>query len=109
MPVANAAISALLNVALLGALPLLVYFAYQRWRYQRGFGEVAGRAGLQLGEVRYIGYSLLAALSAVVPLVLWPPPIEPFLRDGSPQQAFVGLGLCGQAVAMALLYGVVQT
>jgi membrane protease YdiL (CAAX protease family) len=109
MPVANAAISALLNVAVLGGLPLLVTFAYQRWRYRRGFGEIAGRAGLQLGEVRYIGYSLLAAIASVVLLVLWPPPIEPFLRDGSPQRAFVGLGLSGQAVAMALLYGVVQT
>jgi membrane protease YdiL (CAAX protease family) len=109
MPVANAAISALLNVAVLGGLPLLLYFAYQRWRYHRGFGEIAGRAGLQLGEMRYIGYCLLAALAAVVPVVLWQPPIEPFVREGSPQRAFVGLGLSGQAIAMALLYGVVQT
>ena len=37
MPVANAAVSALLNLAVLGALPFLAYFAYQKWRHKQGF------------------------------------------------------------------------
>jgi membrane protease YdiL (CAAX protease family) len=109
MPLANAAVSALLNFVVLGGLPFLAYFAYQKWRCKRGFSEIARRAGLQLGDGWNIGYGLIAALATVATLVLWPPPLEPFLRAGSPQQAFVGLGLSGQAVAMALLYGVLQT
>jgi membrane protease YdiL (CAAX protease family) len=109
MPLANAAISALLNLVILGGLPFLAYYAYQKWRHKRGFKEVAQRAGLQLGGGRYVGYGLAVALATAAALALWPPPLEPFLREGSPQQPFVGLGLSGQAVGMALLYGVLQT
>jgi membrane protease YdiL (CAAX protease family) len=109
MPLASAAVSALLNLVVLGGLPLLVYFAYQKRRHKRGFREVARRTGLQLGDGRYAGYGLLAALATAAILALWPPPLEPFVREGSPQQAFVGLGLSGQAVGMALLYGVLRT
>jgi membrane protease YdiL (CAAX protease family) len=106
---ANASISALLNLAILGGVPFLAYFAWQKWRHKRGFGEVARRAGLQFGEGRYIAYSLAFALAGVAILIIWPPPLEPFLRAGSPQQPFRGLGLGGTALTMALLYGVVQT
>jgi len=109
LPLANAAISVLLNLVVLGGVPFLVYFTYQKWRHKRSFHEIARRAGLQQGEVRYIGYGLTAALVTVAILALWPPPLEPFLREGSPQRAFVGLGLSGQAIGMALLYGVIQT
>jgi membrane protease YdiL (CAAX protease family) len=109
MPVVNAAISALLNLTVLGGLPFLVYFAYQKLRHKRGFRDIAQRAGLQLGAGRYLGHSLLCAIATVAILLIWPPPLEPFLRAGSPQRAFIGLGLSGQAITMALLYGVVQT
>jgi membrane protease YdiL (CAAX protease family) len=105
---ANVGISALVNLLVLAGLPFLLYFAYQKWRYKRGFGEVARRAGLRLGEARYVGYSLAFALAGVAILVIWPPPLEPFLRPGSPQQSFQGLGLAA-ALPMALLYGVVKT
>jgi membrane protease YdiL (CAAX protease family) len=106
---ADVAISALVNLLVLAGLPFLLYFAYQKWRYKRRFGEVARRAGLRLGEARYVGYSLAFALAGVAILVIWPPPLEPFLRPGSPQQSFQGLGLAGAALPMALLYGVVKT
>jgi len=109
MPVANAAISALLNLTVLGGLPFLVYFVYQKSRHKRGFRDITQRAGLQLGDGRYLCYGLMVAVATVAILVVWPPPLEPFLREGSPQRTFVGLGLGGQAIAMALLYGVVQT
>ena len=109
MLLANAALSALLNLLVFGVLPFLAYFAYQKWRHQRTFGEISCRAGLQLGAGRYVAYSVAFGLAAVAALALWPPPLAPFLRDGSPQKPFVGLGLGGPAVAMALLYGVVQT
>ena len=109
MPLPNAALSALLNLVVLAGLPFLVYFVYQKWRHQRGFIEIAQRAGLQLGKGRYIGYSLGVALATVAILVIWPPPLEPFVREESPQRAFVSLGLSGQAIAMVLLYGVVKT
>ena len=105
---ANAAASAILNVVVLALIPFLGYYLYHR-RHGRTFGEVARRAGLQLGEVRYIGYGAAAAVLVVVAIVVWPPPLEPFLREGSPQREFAGLGLSETAVAMALLYGVVKT
>ena len=109
MPLVDAGVSALLNLVVLAGIPFLAYFAYQRLRHRRRFLEVARRAGLQLGDARYIGYSLVIAAAGVAALLVWPPPLEPFLRDGSPQQPFVGLGLSGRAMAMALLYGLVQT
>jgi membrane protease YdiL (CAAX protease family) len=109
MRVAIAAISALLSFTVLGGLPFLLYFAWQKWRHKRGFSEIAKRAGLQLGDGRYIGYSVMVALATVAIMVVWPPPLEPFLRAESPQRAFINLGLGGQAIAMALLYGVVKT
>lgn len=108
MPLANAAASALLNLAVLTGLPFLAYYAYQRWRKGRGLRETARRAGLQAGERRYLGYSLAAAAVTVAALLVWPP-LEPLAREGSPQRPFVGLGLGGPAVAMALLYGGVKT
>jgi len=109
MLLANAALSALLNVLVFAGLPFLTYYAYHKWRHKRSFCEIARRAGLQLGAGRYLAYGAAFALASVAILAIWPPPLDPFLRDGSPQQPFVGLGLSGTAVAMALLYGVVKT
>jgi membrane protease YdiL (CAAX protease family) len=60
-------------------------------------------------ELRYVAYSLAFALAGVAILVIWPPPLEPFARYGSPQQPFQGLGIRGPALPQALLYGVVKT
>ncbi len=109
MLLANAALSALVNLIVFAGIPFFVYFVYHKLRYKRTLGEISRRAGLQLGAGRYVAYSALFALVGVVVIAIWPPTLEPFLRDGSPQQPFVGLGLSGQAVAMALLYGVVKT
>jgi len=107
--ISEAALSALLNVVILAVIPFLIYYGIQRWRWKRGFAEVTERAGLQLGEARYIGYSVAVALVAVLALVLWPLPLESMTKEGSPQRAFVGLGLTWSAIAMALLYGVIKT
>ena len=104
-----AALSALLNLVILAGLPFFFYFAYQKWRRKRGFKEIAQRAGLQLGEIRYIGYSLGVTLAAVALLIIWPPPLGPLVREGSAMGSFAGLGLSVQTIVMALLYGVVKT
>ena len=109
MPLLNAAISALLQIAVLAGLPFLVYWIYQRWRHKRQFAEVAKRAGLQLGQPRYLVYSLVFALAGVVVLTLWSPPLEPLTRRGSAQHQFVGLGLGLSTFMLAFLYGAVQT
>src|SRR5262245_5313157 len=109
MLLANAALSTLVNLLVFAGLPFLAYFVYQKWRHKRAFGEILRRAGLQLGAGRYVVYSAAVAIASVAVLVIWPPALDPFLRDGSPQQPFVGLGLGGPAVVMALLYGVVKT
>lgn len=95
---ALAAISALVNLLILAGLPFLLYFAYQKWRHKRGLGETAQRAGLQLGEGRYVAYSLAFALAGVAILIIWPPPLGPFLRNGSPQQICRGLSLRAPAI-----------
>jgi membrane protease YdiL (CAAX protease family) len=109
MLAANAVISALLNLIVLAALPFFIYALYEKQRNQRGFANSARRAGLQLGNPRYIFYSLVFAITAVVALILWKPPIASFTRQGSPQQEFVGLGLSGTSIFIALIYGFVKT
>jgi len=109
MLIVDAVLSALVNLVILAAIPFFGYFAYHRWRRKRGFREVARRAGLQLGEPRYIGYSLAGTLLLLGAFVIWSPPLEPFTREGSGQRSFVGLGLSGTVVTMALLYGVIKT
>jgi membrane protease YdiL (CAAX protease family) len=105
----QAAISATVNLVIFVAFPFLFYFAYHKWRHKRRFVEVAHRAGLQLGELRYAAYGLAFAFVAVILLMLWPPLLEPILREGSAWKKFAGLGLSGSSLLMALLYGVVQT
>ena len=109
MLLANAALSALANLLVFAGLPFFAYFVYQKWRHKRAFGEILRRAGLQLRAGRSLAYSAAVACAGVAILVLWPPPLDPLVRKGSPQRPFVGLGLGGPAVLMALLYGVVQT
>jgi membrane protease YdiL (CAAX protease family) len=106
---ANAIASAVLNVVVLAGVPFLVYFLWHRNRHKRGLGEVARRAGLQVGDPKYIAYSAAFAAVSVAALLLWSPPLESFTGESSPQRDFVGLGLTGTSVAMALLYGVVKT
>jgi membrane protease YdiL (CAAX protease family) len=90
----------------IAGLPFLGYVGYQKWRRRRSMREIVRRAGLQRGQVRYVGY---CAVIAVAILVLWRPPLDALVREGSPQRPFRGLGLGGPAVPMALLYGFVQT
>jgi hypothetical protein len=68
MLLANAALSALVNLLVFAGLPFFTYFAYQKWRHKRAFGEISRRAGLQLGPGRYVAYSVAFALAAVAAL-----------------------------------------
>lgn len=105
----NALLSALLNLLLFAGLPFLGYFLYHKWRNKRRFAEIVRGAGLQVGETRYLVLSALFAIACVAMLLAWNPPLASFTGEGSPQRAFVGLGLSGTAIAMALLYGVAKT
>lgn len=109
MEIWDAVLSALLNLVVFAGIPLLGYCGYQAWRHRRGVVESLRRAGLQLGDARFLGVSLALAAGTAAMVALWSPPLEPFLRRGSPQRAFIGLGLSGEAVVMALLYGVIKT
>jgi membrane protease YdiL (CAAX protease family) len=109
MQLMSTAVWALAQVLLLSGVPLFGYWIWQRWRYRRTFSETAQRAGLQLGRPRYLVYSLLFAAAGAAGLVIWPPPLEPLVRQGSMYRQFAGLGLSREAIAMALLYGVLQT
>jgi membrane protease YdiL (CAAX protease family) len=109
MSVTNAVLSALLQVLVLGGIPFLAYVVYHRRRHRRSFRDICQRAGLQLGPPRYLLYSGLLAVASVIVLVVWTPPLEPLLRQGSSQARFVGLGLTPRTIVLALLYGVVQT
>lgn len=105
----DAFLSASLNAVVLAGLPFLGYFLYHKWRHKRRIGEISRRAGLQIGDRKYLVYSALFAIVCVALLWVWQPPLESFTDKGSPQRAFVGLGLGGTSIAMALLYGVVKT
>jgi membrane protease YdiL (CAAX protease family) len=106
---ADAAVSAFLQVAVLAGAPFLGYFIYQKWRHKRSFSEIARRAGLQLSAWPYLAYSAAFALAGVVIIVMWSPPLELFTRQGSAQRQFVGLGFTIPAVTLAILHGAVQT
>lgn len=105
----NVAVSAALQVLILAALPFLGYWLYHRRRHGGSIRETARRAGLQVGDARYIVFSLAFAVCAVLILIVWTPSLEPLIRPGSTQHRFVGLGLGPAAVTMALLHGAVQT
>lgn len=109
MSLIHSVVSALLQVALLGGVPFLAYAAYQRWRHKRPFRDICKRAGLQVGEPRYLLYSALLGLAVVVALILWTPPLEALIREGSGQAKFAGLGITLASVTMAVLQGAVQT
>ncbi len=103
------ALSTLVNLVLLAGLPVSFYYLYHRIRHRRTLSEVLRRAGLQLGAPRYIWYCVAVSLGLITALTLWAPPLEPFIREGSAQQSFMGLGLGSTAIAGALMYGVIQT
>ncbi|MCL1635262.1 CPBP family intramembrane metalloprotease [Luteimonas sp. SX5] len=105
----DAVLSALVNLVLLAGLPLFGYYLYHRLRHKRGFGEIARRAGLQLGEKKYLIYSVLSAAACVGLLLAWRPALDSFTGATSPQRTFVGLGMSAASIAMALLYGMVKT
>jgi membrane protease YdiL (CAAX protease family) len=105
----SSAISAVLNLTILAGVPFLLYFAYEKLRHRRTLAESARRAGLVRGESKYLLYSAAVALAGVTVLCIFPPSLETITRQGSPQREFVGLGLSGTSIAMALLYGVVKT
>ena len=113
MSLIDAAISAFLQVAVLGGAPLLGYIIYQKLRHKRTLEQITRRAGLQLGAPRYLLYSLAFALSGVCLIVLifvvWSPSLEPFTRNGAAQRPFVGLGFSVFAIVLAFLNGAVQT
>ena len=109
MSLSDAAASALLQLALIAGVPFLGYWTYQRWRHRRTLAEVARRAGYQLGDPRYLLYSVAVALAAVAILLIWRPPLEALTRQGSAQHQFVGLGFSLRAITLALLNGAIQT
>jgi membrane protease YdiL (CAAX protease family) len=109
MPLVDAVLSAFINVIILGVIPFGAFYLVHRWRHKTAFKEVVHRAGFRLGETRYIWYCLGFSAVLVVLLLVWPPSIEHYSREGSPQRDFVGLGLTAESTAMALLYGVVKT
>jgi membrane protease YdiL (CAAX protease family) len=102
-------VNALIAVLVLAGIPFLGYFIWHKWRHKRRFAEIARRAGLQGSGIRHLLISAAIALAVAGVLLLWQPPVAPFLQEGSPQRPFAGLGLGMQAIVMALLYGVVQT
>jgi len=109
MSLTSATLSALLNVVLLAGVPFLGYGIYHKWRHGRTLAEIARRAGLQMGETRYLLYALGFSLLVIAVLLIWPPSLELYLRRGSAQRVFKGLGLSGVSMFMAILFGFVKT
>ncbi len=105
----NALLSTLLNLVVLAGLPFFGYWLYHRLRHKRRFAEIASRAGLRLGESRYLAYSAVFAAACVAILLAWRPPLASFTESSSPQQAFVGLGIGATSIGLALLYGMIKT
>ncbi len=99
----------LANLVVIAGIPFFFYFAFQKCRRKRTFKEITQRAGLQLGEAKYVGYGLIVALAIAAYFVTWPPSVELFTGETSPQKPFIGLGFGATSLTMALLYGVIAT
>jgi membrane protease YdiL (CAAX protease family) len=100
--------STFVNLVVLAGIPFAVYAVYHRLRHRRSLAESGRRAGLQVGDPRYLLPALAAAAVSVAALAAWHPD-EAMVRDGSAMQAFDGLGAGGATLVLALLYGVLKT
>ncbi len=109
MLITNSLTSALANLVIIAGLPFLGYYLFHQLRHKRGFREIASRAGLLRGELKYLGYAALASLLTMLALLLAPINFEIMTREGNAMAGFAGLGLNAMTITGALLYGVVQT
>jgi membrane protease YdiL (CAAX protease family) len=100
--------STLVNLVVLAGIPFAVFAAYHRLRHRRPLAESARRAGLQVGDRRYLAPALAAAAVSAGALAAWHPS-EAMVRGGSAMRAFHGLGASGATLVLALLYGVLKT
>jgi membrane protease YdiL (CAAX protease family) len=107
--IVDSLLSALSNLVILAGVPFLFYALFYKRKHGRIRGEAWRRAGLQIGETRYIWYCVAGVIIVVAAIVIWPPPLEAFGREGSAQHRFVGTGFGPASIVMALLYGVVAT
>jgi membrane protease YdiL (CAAX protease family) len=109
----DTAASALIQALVLGGVPLTAYAGFQKLRRGRSLADSLARAGLRLGDRRYLiislGFALLGSAAVILAVRSLSLPLEPFTRQGAAQRFFVGLGFTPKAIAMALLNGVVQT
>jgi membrane protease YdiL (CAAX protease family) len=105
----NSLLSSVLNIVLFVLIPFSIYYARQRWKYGTGLKELCARAGLVIGPTRYLVYSLVVTMSAVVLIALLPPDIKGLTHGKSAQNAFVGLGVSGLSLSMAAIYGFLKT
>jgi membrane protease YdiL (CAAX protease family) len=100
--------SALVNLVVLAGVPLALYASWHRLRHRRPLRESAGRAGLRVGDPRYLLPALAVAALSGVAIAVWPPS-PALVRSGSAMRPFLGLGASAATLALALLYGVVKT
>lgn len=101
-------VSAVLNALILGGIPLLVFYIWQK-RRGRSNAAVLDRAGLRRGDWQTIRWCAIVACAGVLAIAVVPPPIAAFNRASSPQRAFIGIGWLWPAVPMAIIYGVAKT
>ena len=87
MMLVNSALSALLQLTVLGGIPFLGYFVYQKWQMKtRVAKEILRRTGLWGCEWRYVLYAVGLSLLGVILLIVWSPDLEPLTREGSAQR-----------------------
>jgi membrane protease YdiL (CAAX protease family) len=101
--------STITNLVVLVVVPFAFYYGVLRGLKKVRGKEVLQRAGLQLGELRFVWYSAGLALLVVVILLIWSPSPEHYAREGSAFEPFVGTGISGSTILGALLYGVLKT
>jgi membrane protease YdiL (CAAX protease family) len=110
-----AGLSAIVNLVVLVVIPLGIYSLWHKLRHKRTLAEIAHRAGLCIGKRKYIGYAaglsaIIAGIIVAVHVFQGPSDGESLLtREGSAMAQFAGLGLTGETIILALIYGVIKT
>lgn len=103
------AVSAIVQVVVLGLVPFAAYYLFQRFRHGRSLAQAAARVGLQRSAPKFVAWSLLPAAVGVALLGIFWPTIAVHVTEGTAQGQFLGLGLEPGTIAAAFLFGMLQT
>ena len=109
MDTSKAISTAVVNLIVLAGIPLGIYALFHSLKHKRGIRAVLERAGLCIGETRYLLQAAIASLAVAIILFLVPFDLSLMTHEGNAMAGFAGAGIKPLTFLLALLYGFLQT